>query len=129
MSSRAGVRSFWEFKTWTVHGYSGSPRNLPQHMNAHWGGSHAGQARTQYGIINTWLCSSILTACGGQKSSKMKAATFVVALNKADVLCISNEIYSVITGRKRQAPQATMDGTVDKHSGQHCGQLVSYVAT
>ena len=43
----------------------------------------------------------------------MKAATFVMALNRADVLRLSTEICPVITGHKRQAPQATMDGTVD----------------
>ena len=82
-------------------------------MNAHWGGNRAGQARTQYGIINTWLCSSILTACANYESSKLKPATFVLAPNMADVLRLSTEICPVFTSHKRQAPQATMDGTVD----------------
>ena len=43
----------------------------------------------------------------------MKAATFVLALKKADVLRLSTEICPVLTGHKRQAPQATVDGTVD----------------
>ena len=68
----------------------------------------------------------------------MKAATFALALEKADVLRLSTEIRTVFTSHKRQAPQATMNDTVDStldttvdgtDCGQRCGQLRSYVAT
>ena len=47
----------------------------------------------------------------------MQAATFELALNKADVLRLSTEICPKFTGHKRQASQATVDGTVDSTVG------------